>query len=151
MLDRIKMRWRSLFRKRQVEQELDEELRFHLERETARNLRNGLNPDDAHYSALKSFGPLERSKEECRDARGVRLVEEFLQDIRHGKRLLARNLGVTAVAILTLALGIGANTAIFTVVNAFLLRPLPYGDLGTPGDGGFTAARPIDRSFVRRF
>lgn len=128
MLDRIKMRWRSLFRKRQLEQELDDELRFHLERETARNLRNGMNPDDAHYSALKSFGPLDRSKEECRDARGVRMFEEFVQDIRHGRRLLARNLGVTVVAVLTLTLGIGANTAIFTVVNAFLLRPLPYGD-----------------------
>lgn len=128
MLKRIKMRWRALFRKAQLEQELDEELRFHLEREAEQNRRSGMNPDDAHFSALKSFGPLERSKEECRDARGLRLLEEFLQDLRYGCRLLAKNRSVTLIAIVTLALCIGANTAIFSVVNAFLLRPLPYGN-----------------------
>src|ERR1700741_2625077 len=128
MFDRIRMRLRVLFRRKEVERELEDELRFHLEREAARNLRDGMSQDDARYAALKSFGPLDRSKEECRDARGVRLVEEFLQDLRYGGRLLAKNPAVSLIAIVTLPLGIGANTAIFSVVNAFLLRPLPYGD-----------------------
>src|SRR5688500_17666781 len=108
MLDRIKMRWRALFHKEELERELDDELRFHLERQTTQNLRNGMDPDDAHDCALKSFGPLQRSKEESRDARGVRLIEEFVQDLRYGRRLLTKNPGVTLIAIVTLALGIGA-------------------------------------------
>ena len=124
----IRLRWRALFRKTNLEQELDDELRFHLEQQAALNLRNGMNPDDARYSALKTFGPLERSREECRDARGVRLIEESLHDLRYALRMLAKNRGAGLIAIVTLALGIGATTAIFTVVNAFLWRPLPYGD-----------------------
>ena len=91
MWDRLKLRWRALFRKQELERELDAELRFHLEREAAHNRQSGMDAGDAHYAALKSFGPLERAKEECRDARGVRFIEEFAQDIRYGKRLLAKH------------------------------------------------------------
>jgi len=128
VLNGIRMRLRAFFRKAELERELDEELRYHLEHQAARNLRDGMSSDDARHSALKTFGPIERSKEECRDARGVRLLEESLQDLRYGVRLLAKNLGVSLIAIVTLALGIGATTAIFTIANAFLWRPLPYGD-----------------------
>jgi putative ABC transport system permease protein len=86
MLDQLKLRWRALFRKDELDQELDAELRFHLEREAEQNARHGMDANDARYSALKSFGALERAKEECRDARGVRLVHEFLQDLRYGRR-----------------------------------------------------------------
>jgi len=124
---KLPLRLQSLFRKSRVEQELSDELRFHLEKLIQEKAAKGMSQKEARSAALRELGAVEQIKEECRDMRGVNLIENLIQDLHYGLRMLAKRPGFTAVAAMTIALGIASITVVFSIVNVVIFGHMRYG------------------------
>jgi predicted permease len=147
----VPLRLRSLFRSRQAEQELDEELRYHLERKIEEGIGNGLSPAEARYAALRAMDGLEQRKEECRDARHTRVFADLLQDLHYGLRQLRRSPAFALMATVTLALGIGTTAAVFSLADATLLAHPPYAGADRLVEISIASARSVGSVAVAEF
>src|SRR5450432_3812973 len=126
MLRRVRSLFRVLTGRRDFEERMTEELRFHMEQYTCDLVRSGVRPEEAGRRARMEFGSVNSVKGDCREARGLHLFDEFLRELRYAARLLRKTPGFTVTALLTLAVCLGANLTIFAVINSILLRPLPF-------------------------
>ena len=149
----VGVRVRAILRRHNTDQELDEELAFHLDEKIQHYMNRGSTASEARRRALGDFGGIVQVKERCRDTRRLPIIETVVQDVRYAVRTLRRNSSFAAVSVLTLALGIGANTAVFSLVNGILLRPLPYAEperlvsvTGTYPRGAFVEMRAWTRT-----
>src|SRR5260370_4354711 len=127
-VDEGRLRLRSLFRRGEVERELEDEIRFHLDQLTEEDITAGVPPTEARSAALRKIGGISQFQEECRDMRRVNYIDDLLRDLHYAGRNLRRSPGFATLAVLIMALGVGANTAVFSVVNTVLLKPLSFRD-----------------------
>src|SRR6202453_4334322 len=130
VLNDLRFRLRALFRRDVMEAEMEQEVRFHFEQAVEKHLRAGMSCEQAMRLARLTFGGHEQVKEDCREARGTSLLETLLQDIQYGLRVHLKSPSFFVIAALTLALGIGASTAVFSLVNTILLKSSPYPNAG---------------------